>query len=62
MLHVVRGMVKPHALKIRGNIMGLSILALIDNKASHNFLSKDVANKLGMKRGGREFILDTSRG
>ena len=49
MLQIVRGMAEPNTLKIRGNIAGLPVLALIDSGASHNFLSEDVANKLGMK-------------
>ena len=46
MLHVVRGMVEPHTLKIRGNIAGLPVLALIDSGASHNFILENIANKL----------------
>ena len=49
MLHVVRRMAKPHTLKIKGNIVGLLVLGLIDGGANHNFISKDIANKLKMK-------------
>ena len=48
MLHVMREVVEPHTLKIKGTIIGLPILALIDGEASHNFLLEDVANKLGL--------------
>ena len=44
----MRGMVKPHTLKIKGTIVGLPMLALVDSDASHNFLLEDIANKLGI--------------
>ena len=40
MLHVMRGIAKPYTLKIRGNIGGFLVLALIDSGANHNFLSE----------------------
>ena len=51
MLHVMRGIAKSHTLGIRGNI---PFLALIDRRASHNFLSKEVATKQQMngEKGG----------
>ena len=48
MLHVMKGVAEPHTFKIRGSIDGLTVVALIDSGASHNFLSKETATKLGL--------------
>ena len=45
----MREVTESHTLKILGNIVGIPVIALIDSGASHNFLSKEVANRLGLK-------------
>ena len=54
LLQVMRGIAKPHTLKIRGSIAGLLVVALIDSGASHNLLSEEAAFKLGFKRDKEE--------
>ena len=54
MFHVMRGVAKPHTLKIRKGIKGLTVVTLIDNGASHNFISKETATKLGLNGGKRK--------
>ena len=46
MIQVMRGVNEPHTLKIRGSVDGHQVLALIDSRANHNFISVETASKL----------------
>ena len=47
---MIKGIIEPHTFKIKGSIISLPLVALINSRASHNFLSEEAAFKLGFKR------------
>ncbi|XP_071714502.1 uncharacterized protein [Rutidosis leptorrhynchoides] len=47
-INSVIGFTPPHTMKLRGSIGGLEVIVLIDCGASHNFISTEVVQRLGL--------------
>lgn len=45
-LNSVVGLTNPKTMKMEGNIQELKVVVLIDSGATHNFISKDIVDKL----------------
>lgn len=55
-LNSVSGLTPPPTMKVKGYIGGLLVLVLIDSGATHNFISKQMIDKLGMKVSGASAV------
>lgn len=47
-LNSVIGFTSPHTMKLRSNIGGFDIVVLIDSGATHNFISQELVERLGL--------------
>lgn len=47
-LNVISGSKAPDTMRIRGNIESLGIIVLIDSGSTNNFVSEDLARKVGL--------------
>ncbi|KZV24106.1 hypothetical protein F511_20236 [Dorcoceras hygrometricum] len=48
-LYSISGMTQPQTMKLRGRIQNEEAVVMIDSGASHNFVSRKLEEKLGMK-------------
>lgn len=51
-INSVVGFTTPKTMKLKGTVLGHSVVVLIDCGATHNFISEDLVNRLGLATAG----------